>query len=1072
MKHKTVNRMRKTGRVLTCVFTLIFGIGYVAGIMLEENADQVNNFLGTRTETTTGGGEYNSFTPDSKYRNEDGSANTSALVQEHIDMGTRLAEEGSVLLKNENNALPLSSSNKITLMGYRSTAAYSLYGMTIGSPVASAQNVSFRSALETIGFDVNDTVADAYETVAAEYGSANISGTSYSITSLEGHQYTVKEPTIDEIKEAAGSSFNTSINDYNDAAVVVVGRPATEQGDYYVGDLGRDASQFTESPSQNVLSLSDNERAMIEFAEENFDTVIVCVNTANTMELHELEQDENIDSILWIGMPGNYGYYGVSNILAGNANPSGRLSDTYAADTAQSPAAQNMGLNLWSNYSSAVDSSGNSYDLSSDVYYGSSFVVQSEGIYVGYKYYETRYEDSIINSTSQASSSAGVGAYNSSGEWNYEDEVTYPFGYGLSYTTFEQSIDSVTFASDYKTADVTVTVKNTGSVAGKDVIQIYGQSPYTEFDRNNLIEKASVQLLAYDKVDVAANSSETVTITVDLQYLASYDETVNKTYIMEAADDYYFALGWNENEEGAHAAVNNILASKGYSTNDGMDADGNASAAYKFSWAEDNFNLFSTSKAGVAITNQLDDMDINDYQSNSAVYLSRQRWSTSWPESITNLEATPEMVDYLTNDYYEVSTSDDVSDIKWGQTYEGDEDVNFTDMFGASFDDERWDTVLSKITLENAIRYTASGDRSLTQMDEIYFLTSGSYTENGSVGLGKTLSAQSDESAPWYVSSSDENASYNCNTFGAAPLMASTWNQDLLEEMGVLWGNDGLFANYPMIWAPSINVHRSAYNGRNGEYYSEDGVLSGYSALAVGKGALSKGMITSIKHFAFNGQESPRMGVSTFYTEQAAREGELRGFQIALEGEYDSEGNRTAVLGIMTSYNRIGVTYSGGHTGLMQGILRDEWDFNGYATSDKLNVTGSSKSTYMPYKEGIIASTTNYDMSINSNDEVVWGQSVTDLAASLSKDATFLSALKDSLHYSLYTMSQSSMANWMTSTTQTVKVWNWWRIVYTSLEYAGIALVAGGLILYIVAEIISIVLNRKEAKTAEGSKDE
>ncbi len=1074
MKHKTINHLRKTGRILTCVFTLVFGIGYVAGIMLEENADQVNNFLGTRTSTTTGGGTYDSFTPDSKYLNADGSANTDALVQAHIDMGTRLAEEGTVLLKNENNALPLSTSsnNKVTLMGYRSTASYALYGMTIGSPVASSQNVSFRDALTTIGFDVNDVVADAYEEVSATYGSANITGTSYAVTDLSGHQYTVKEPTIDEIKESAGESFDSSINEYSDAAIVVVGRPTTEQGDYYLGDLGRDASQFSESPSKNVLSLSDNERAMITFAEENFDTVIVCVNTSNTMEIDELEEDDNIDSILWIGMPGNYGFYGVSNILAGNANPSGRLVDTYAADTSMAPAAQDIGLNLYTNGTSAVDSAGNTYDLTGDAYYAGPYLVQEEGIYVGYKYYETRYEDSIINSDdSEASSSTGVGAYNDTGYWNYEDEVTYPFGYGLSYTSYEQTIDSVSFASDYKTAEVTVTVENTGSVDGQSVIQLYGQSPYTDYDKEKLVEKASVQLLSYDKVEVAAGSKETVTIDVDLQYLASYDENGYETYIMEGGD-YYFALGCNDQEEGSHAAINNILASKGYTTSDGMDAEGDSSAAYKFEWSDENLNLFSTSKAGVEITNQLEDMDINYYQQNTAVYLSRKKWATSWPSGITDLEATPEMVDYLTNDYYEVSTTDDVSGIEFGAEYSEDEDVNFTDMFGADYDDERWETVINKVGLENAIRYTASGDRSFTQLDEIYFLSSGSYTENGSVGLGKTLSGQSDEAAPWYVSTSDANASYNCNSYGAAPLMASTWNLDLLEEMGELWGNDCLFANYPMIWAPSINVHRTAYNGRNGEYYSEDGVLSGYAALAVGKGALEKGLIASIKHFAFNGQESPRMGLSTYYTEQAAREGELRGFQIALEGEYDDEGNRTSVLGIMTSYNRIGATYSGGHYGLMQGILRDEWDFNGYATSDKLNVTGSTKSTYMPYIEGIVASTTNYDMSINTSDETVWGDAVTDVAASISNDATVLNALHESLHYSLYTFSQSNLANWMTDSTQTVKVWNWWRVLYTALEYAGIACVGGGIIVYIVAEILSIIVRRKENTQTEGNSNE
>ncbi len=1063
--------MRKTGRVMIMAFAIVLTACFAAGAMLESNADQVNNYLHTRTTVTSGGGDYDTFLPDEKYLNDDGTANTDAIVAAHREMGIKLAEEGSVLLKNKNSdgkdALPLSAADtKVTLMGFRSTKDYANYGMDIGSPEEASQNVSFRDALIEAGFQVNGVVCDAYDAVSA--GSAYaasvgtginaIPGLGYYVTNLDGKQYTVAEPSIDEIRASAGeAAYDDSIREHNDAAIIVIGRPASEQSDYFPGSTGADASQFTQSKTKNVLSLSDSERNLISYAKENFEKVIIVVNTSNAMELDELEEDDGIDAILWVGCPGNYGFIGVANVLAGKANPSGRLTDTYAASTTSAPAMVNYGLYHYTNYENSSSFTGIKYNdgslqLASNTYYADAYVMYAEGIYTGYKYYETRYEDAVLGQ-GNASSSVGVSEYASGSSWNYTDEVTYSFGYGLSYTKFNQAISSVSFSDDKKTAYVTVQVENTGDIDGKAVVQLYAQSPYTGYDKTNSIEKASVQLVAYEKIDVPAHQPDTVTVEVDMQLLASYDETVAKTYIMEAGT-YYFSLGANDKggKEGAHTAVNNILALKGKTTADGMDADGSTNSAYAFEWLAGDSDLFSVSKSGTEITNRLDDIDYNYFNEGTVTYLSRSNWQSTWPVSYSSgITADLDMMtDYLQNRTYIIKTDDDVSGVTLGATYDESEDVVFTDMFGTDFDDPRWDKLLDKLTLEDMVRYTCCGNRSFAAMESVGFVGGGfSYTENGSVGIQKTLSGQSDSNAPWYVDDSDANASYYTNSFGSAPLMASTWDKELMYEMGVLWGNDALFVNIPMVWAPSLNTHRAQYNGRNGEYYSEDGVLSGYTALAVGSGALEKGLITAIKHFAFNSQETARNGISTYMTEQTAREGELRGFQIALEGMYDETG-RTSLLGIMTGYNRIGARYVGAHQGLMQGILREEWNYNGYVTSD-LVVTSSN---YMTYPESMLAGTTNFDASINSStDNTAWREfgTVSGLADAVNGDAQLLEAIKQNVHYSLYTFSRSNMANWMSDDTRVVWVWNWWRATYYGGAIISIIGIAAGLAMYIYA---------------------
>lgn len=1026
----TPSFVRKSGRILMIVFSAILTASVAAGAMLEANSDQVNNYLGTKTTETTGGGSYDTYTPDEEYLNADGSANTAALVEAHKQLGIQMAEEGTVLLKNKNSALPLSSSEmNVTLLGYASTAAGANYGMSVGSPEAESQNVSFYEALTDAGFSVNSTIYKAYTSVGGS-----------------------SEPSLTSVASAAGvSSLDSAIGKYSDAAIIVIGRDSSENTDY---------SYYSSSSSgTSYLALTSNELELIKWAcsSSKFKKVIVVLTTTSAMELGALASstgDYSVDAILQAGFPGNYGFIGVANIIKGDANPSGRLVDTYATNSGSSPAMVNFGDYSYSNYSSSGVTDNDD---------GENYVVYAEGIYVGYKYYETRYEDCVLNQ-GNASSSAGVFA-SSNSKWSYSEEVTYSFGYGLSYTTFSQEITKVEWGSGHKTATITVKVSNTGSVAGKSVVQVYGQSPYTQYDKDNGIEKASVQLLAYEKTEeIPAGESVQIEVEVDMQYLASYDSKKTGSYIMEKGD-YYFALGWNNTEEGAHAAINNILACKLASkstttttttTENGMDCtvtDSEYKATVrKFTWDESE-NTFSTSKAGVTVSNQLSDLDYNNYNSGTVTYLSRSNWCSTWPTEYKSLTITSSMVSYLKNDFHTNTTTSTEELPEFGQ----DGEYNFPDMFGADFDDDRWDDVINQITLESAVNYTATGNRSFYAIDEIHFLSSNSYVENGSVGIQKTLSQQSDSNSPWYVSSSDSNANYYTNTFCSPTVMAATWNKDLLEEMGELWGNDALFENIPMVWAPSINIHRTPYNGRNGDYYSEDPIISGYSALSVGKGAISKGLITTIKHYAFNNQETNRIGVSTFMTEQTARETELRGFQIALEGYYDEDGNRSEyVLGLMTAYNRAGATYSAAHTGLMQGILRGEWNYNGYATSDLLSVA----STYMPYEESMLAGLTNYDLS-TSNGKTIWTVSSSDttrrtissIISDIQNDAEILTAIKQNLKYSLYTWSRSNLANWMTSDTKVVWVLNWWRGTYISLEALGGVFIAGGGTLFVLSYV-------------------
>lgn len=1000
------NLMR--GSAYLCA-SLIF-LGNTAGGVLETNRNVVDSFLGTKSYTVeTGSSEgelYSTFTADY--------TSTDELVSAHQEMGKRLSEEGSVLLKNE-GVLPLKEQQrKVTLLGLRSNAK-TLYGATVGVNVPAEQNVSLTTALTEKGLSVNPVMNEVYATLASEDAfNKNVNKVSASFSGvLPGQEaaFVGAEPTAGDFARI-NSGYQSSFAQYGDAAIVVVGRPGTEAGDYYPGSTG-----IAPDAARNALALTKDELALIELAKDNFETVIVLVNSANAMELGTLQNDTGVDAILWIGFPGNYGMRGVAGILTGEVNPSGALPDIYASDSASSPAVANYGVMAWSNAGQYLDTA---------VDRGDYYLMEAEGIYTGYRYYETRYADVVMG---QGNADSEVGTFDSEGAWNYAQEVTYPFGYGLSYSTFQQTLEGLSVSVEDETVSATIKVTNTGSVAGKTPVQLYAQAPYTAGG----VEKSAVQLLDYSKTELLQpGQSTTVEITADLENLASYDEK-QETYLLDQGT-YYFTVS-----NGTHEAVNNILAEHGYSVEDGMDAAGNAENVQTWTLEQTDTKTFGTGADGNEICNRLQIADYNSWNSGAITYLSRSDWAGTWPKTYTGLELTEEMLPYLKNDFYEIATQDDVSQITFG----ADNGLSFSSMKGLAYDDELWEALLDQLDLQEAINFITKGNRNYPSMESVGFV-GGQYTENGPNGFNMALSAYSDAASPWYVPETDDNAAYKCSDIGCAPLMAAAFSKELSYEYGVLWGNDSLYNGLPILWGPGLNLHRTPYNGRNVEYYSEDPVLAGNTGTALIQGGLSKGLIMASKHFAFNDQEANRNGVAPFMQEQKARELELRSFQIAVKG---------GALGLMTSFSRIGPVYVGASTDLLTGILYGEWGFHGYVVSDMVN-----PATYMTWKESVMAGTTNFDAT--EMDES-WASYITEDTNALTGDAAMLTAIRNNVHNSMYAFAQSNLMNKVNSSSRKVELNVWWRTAYKGVTYGAEVLT----VLFVVGYLFCAQKSRKKKES-------
>ncbi len=889
-----------------------------------------------------------------------------------------ICDEGFVLLKNKNNnSLPISTSTGITMLGRDSVDP--IYGGSGSGTVDASTCATPKSGLEKAGFTVN---SDAYDFFKGAYSS-------YPRASIVMDDYNSSNFFIGEIPTSA----YTFTPKTTDVAVVFIGRGGGEGGDLSTNlkrdlstkgaddllksntNAANEAANYTDD--QHELELTVEEKGMISFAESHYSKTIVVINSSNTMELGNIQNDDGVSAIIWVGSPGSTGFNSLGSILSGAVNPSGKTADTWANDFTLDPTFKNFGHNGVSQYD-GIDSA-DEVDWGNGNSNSAYFVEYEEGIYVGYRYYETRF------GTNDAA---------------YDNAVVYPFGYGLSYTSFTQNVKSHSEPSLLSSeCSVTVTVTNTGSVAGKDVVEVYYSAPYTEGG----IQKSSVNLVRYAKTGILApGESEDITLTWDKSDMASYDYKENKCYVLDGG---------------------NYGISIRSSSHDVLDS-------YSFNLDKDVYNNGRPGDEQTA-TNQFDDVSAmfkDTATTGYATNMTRDDWETSFPTLPTSSDANPNttltgtttVADELAP--YDVNDHNDSTDVT--PTTGASNGLSLIDLRGKTYDDPAWDTLLDELTDDD---YTNAND----------ILCSSVYVTPAIESIGKP--ATQDPDGPAGFTCLMNPSIVGCSWMSEV-ILASTWNQQLAKEMGECVGEESIHGNgqaYSGWYAPAMNTHRSPFGGRNFEYYSEDGVLAGYMAANVVSGTSDKGCYSYIKHFALNDQEYMRTtNLCVWANEQSIREIYLKPFEICVKEasstEYytkDTSGELTSkttkgCMAVMSSFNRIGGTWAGGSEALMTEVLRNEWGFEGVVDSD-FNLYG-----YMDPDQGMRAGT---DMQLTwaSMKDSIFGGNIKDTSS-----ATGRIAIRKAIKNMCYTVTNSNAMNGIapgTTISYTMSPWKIWMIVGVSV---------------------------------------
>ena len=1020
-----MSRKRNLWRGLTTLTASLLTVSVAAGPVVDSYRTDIDKFLGTKSSAmVTDSTDEDLYTYKSDY------SSTTELLDSIEDLGERMSEEGTVLLKNENNALPLSKdeTQKLSLLGFSSY--YPVQGGDMGSSLnenkgTDADTVDFVEALDAKGFKINEDLQKLYKSLESEFKTeVNMWGNImeyYHITApATDGVFASKEPSQEKM-DSVDAQWKDSMDDYN-VMLVTIGRSSTENGTYLPGVDGVDASQ--DLNQTDPLGLSDDERDLINAAvaekENNGGKVIVMLNNANAMEIDEIKNNDGVDAIMEIGFPGGYGFYGVADILSGEANPSGHLTGTYAVTNANSPAAQNFGNYEWTNADPSVNINAEE--------------VEAEDIYTGYKYYETRYADTVLG---QGNADATVGS--STGKaWNYDDEVSYPFGYGLSYTTFEQTLKSVDVDLANRTVTAEVDVKNTGDVAGKDVVQLYTSVPYTDYDVENKVEKSAVQLLDYEKTDmIEPGESQTVTITADAQDMASWDSSCENeagttgNWILDNGT-YYFTVG-----NGAHEAVNNVLAAQD------QDVEGNKDNVQTWELGDFDSSSFAVTLNGTPVENQLQDADLNNWMEDTVTYLSRNDWEGTWPETYKDLTATDEMISTMADDYSDIEANGDPSSVTFG----ADNGMTLANMKGVEdITDERWSTLMDQLTLEECLIRTGLGGTSTKVIESI---TSPEAIQNdgpngfNSYPLGQYANSDASTGDPCVIAEDDPNRDYKMGVMANETVIGQTFSKQLAAEWGKAVGNYSLWANTAIWWGVGTNLHRTPYNARNHEYFSEDAVLTAGQGAAIIKAGHEYGVLIAPKHLAFNDTEINRTGIAEFMTEQAARENELRGTQSCIE-----DAN---ALAVMTTYNRVGCVTSNAHTGLLLNILHKEWGFKGLMSEDFIQDPAYTK-IRMAVHNGVTMTCNTGDNTMAAV-EAVWPYWSVENA---SQSEEFLTDLKQAMLYQNYALANSNAMDGMSTSTHIEKLNTWYDNLITGLR------IGFGVLTVLCAAMYLLGLKKKE----------
>ncbi|WP_228375107.1 glycoside hydrolase family 3 C-terminal domain-containing protein [Demequina iriomotensis] len=841
-----------------------------------------------------------------------------ALVEE-------IAAGGMVLAKNQDDALPLGSGSAVTMLGR--AAADPVFGGSGSGSVDTNSAITPRVGLENAGFSINDAMYQTIEAYTADTKRGYIEMDRPDIST-----YDIGELPVDQYESQVAT-----FSDYDDAAVVFIARPGGEGGDLTTDMTGWDENAVE---GQHQLELNQDEKDMIALAEESFETVVVVVNASTTMELGDLQQDDGVDAIILAGSPGATGFDALGGILSGDVNPSGRTVDTWAADFTADPTFQNFGSYFYDNIEASYPvSATESATSNAAVTTNAPFVNYAEGIYVGYRYYETAAAEGFID---------------------YDEAVVYPFGYGLSYTDFAWEITGTEAGDVDGTIAVTVEVTNTGDVAGRDVVELYYTAPYTPGG----IEKSEVVLGGFDKTGVIEpGASESVTIELAVEDMASYDYQDAAAYVLEAGD-YALSVRTDSHTvaEGTEPFTYTVDSDIVYSGEDHRASDASE------------------------VTNQFDDVSANftaDGADGTVQMMSRADFAGTFPtapsaEQMVASDATVEGFEAW--DYAAAADA-----------FEGDmpttgerSDLSLIDMRGLAKDDPQWDELLDSLTVGE-----------MTDM-----LLNGAYQTAAIGSIGKPTTLEPDGPAGF---SSFINSSINGTAYPSEFLIAQTWDVELGAAMGEMLGNEALQKGINGWYAPAVNLHRSPFAGRNFEYYSEDPFLSGAMATSVANGVASKGVYVTLKHFALNDQETNRVdnGPATWATEQTIREIYLKPFEMAVKGvtmdvTYIADDQGTieettiGLGGIMSSFNRIGATWTGGSEALMTNVLRDEWGFEGFA------ITDFNLYPYMNPNQGISAGT---DLTLTFQPSKSFGD---------TSSAKAVTDIRNATHNILFTVANSN----------------------------------------------------------------
>ncbi|QRY40111.1 glycoside hydrolase family 3 protein [Microbacterium hominis] len=947
------------------VIAVVAAVAVIANVAMNVASGWIASQLGSGTYTFTNAAEADGWDTDYYEADYETIEDVDAASRQLVE---RIGDGGMVLAKNAGASLPMAAGS-VTMLGR--AAADPVYGGAGSGSVDTNSAVTARGGLENAGFRVNDAVYAAIEAYASDNPRGYIEMDKPDVST-----YTIGEMPVEQY-QAQASTFG----EYGDAAVVFIGRPGGEGGDLTTDMTGRDENA---QPGQHQLELNKDERDLIALAEGSFDRVVVVVNASTTIELGDLQRDPGIDAIILAGSPGATAFNALGRILTGEVNPSGRTVDTWAADFTADPTYANIGSFIYDNvkpsYPVPVTESATSNATVTDE---AAFVNYAEGIYVGYRYYETAAVEGFID---------------------YDQAVVYPFGYGLSYTDFAWRITGTSSGAVDGSIAVTVDVTNTGAVAGRDVVQLYYSAPYTRGG----IEKSAVVLGGFAKTDeIAPGATAQVEIRIDVEDMASYDYLNEKAYVLEAGD---------------------------YQLSVRTDAHTVAAGTDPFTYTVESDVVYAGAEHRAsdesAVTNAFDDVSAAFTTSGEAGRIpvfSRADFAGTFPTAPSgDLLVADEAVaaGFAVYDHERAAAEFEGEKPRTGASG----DLSLIDMRGLAKDDERWQTLLDSLSLSD-----------MTGM-----LLNGAYQTAGIGSIGKPQTLEPDGPAGF---SSFLNSAINGTAYPSEVLIAQTWDVELGAQMGVMLGNEAIFKDINGWYAPAANLHRSPFGGRNFEYYSEDPVLSGAMLTAVSNGIGTKGVYTMIKHYALNEQETNRVnnGLATWATEQTIREVYLKPFEmgvknITMDVTYlsDDEGTVSTTTigatGIMSSFNRIGATWAGGSTALMDTVLRDEWGFEGFA------VTDFNLYPYMNPNQAVAAGSDlmlTFQPSKSFND---------------SSSAKAVTDIRNATHNILFTVANSNAMNGLApgaTVSYTPPAWVVWQIVISSV----VGLLLAGAVVMVVLRV-------------------